>query len=495
VSLFETILGIHGSNMPASTDERHGGVLDPAALAALLDAVAALLSRYVVFRSTAQRTAVVLWIAHAHALKAFEVTPYLNVRSAEKRSGKTRLLETLAELVPRPWLTVQPTEAVLFRKIARDDPTLLLDEVDTIFKGPSTDRTEGLRAVLNSGYRRGATVDRCTGRDKEKLAAFPVFCAKVLAGIGTLPDTVNDRCIPIVLARRKRDEGVRRFRVREVREEAGPIRDALCEWASAAIPMLREAPPNMPEGLLDRAEEVWEPLISVADMAGAEWPALARSAALELNGGESATESLGVQLLAGIRGVFDGEGVEKMLTADLLRALVKREAEPWAGSWGRDVDQAREDETPRKPAMDLARHLKPFEVQPKKLRVGERTANGYERADFEDAFARYLPAACSLSVSPEGRNNGTTVGAQGFEAFRPFPTATQVGTPETVGGQGLCRRSDFHPVAEGHAGLIARTTNGPAAPGRPCRVCGGITWHRVGCGWTCSTCYPAPGAS
>jgi hypothetical protein len=173
VSLFETILGMHGSNRPASTDERHGGVLDPAALAALLDAVGTLLSKYVVFRSTAQRTAVVLWIAHAHALKAFEVTPYLNVRSAEKRSGKTRLLETLAELVPRPWLTVQPTEAVLFRKIAKEAPTVLLDEVDTIFKGPSTDQTEGLRAVLNSGYRRGATVDRCAGRDKEKLLAFP----------------------------------------------------------------------------------------------------------------------------------------------------------------------------------------------------------------------------------------------------------------------------------------------------------------------------------
>src|SRR5262249_9779886 len=105
-------------------------------------------------------------------------------------------------------------------------------------------------------------------------------------------------------------------------------------------------------------------------------------------------------------------------------------------------------------------------------------------------------AACSLSLRPEGRNNGTTLGAQGFEAFRPPSAETQVGTPETVGRQGLCRRSDFHPVAEGNAGLAARTTNGPAAPGRPCRVCGGITWHRVGCGWTCSTCSPAaPGAS
>src|SRR5262249_25468682 len=132
VSLFETILGTDGPNGPASTDERHGGVSDAATLAALLDEVAALLSRYVVFRSTAQRTAVVLWIAHTHALAAFDVTPYLNIRSPEKQTGKTRLLEVLHELVPRPWLAIQPSDAILFRKIHKTKPTLLLDETDTI---------------------------------------------------------------------------------------------------------------------------------------------------------------------------------------------------------------------------------------------------------------------------------------------------------------------------------------------------------------------------
>jgi hypothetical protein len=82
-----------------------------------------------------------------------------------------------------------------------------------------------------------------------------------------------------------------------------------------------------------------------------------------------------------------------MFTIDLLRHLVDREGEPWPGWWGRDVDQAKEGETPRKPAMELARYLKPFGVQPKKLRDGERTGNGYERIDFEDAF----PAIFRLS--------------------------------------------------------------------------------------------------
>ena len=45
---------------------------------------------------------------------------------------------------------------------------------------------------------------------------FPVFCAKAIAGIGTLPDTIGDRSIVIRLKRRRRGESVARFRLREV---------------------------------------------------------------------------------------------------------------------------------------------------------------------------------------------------------------------------------------------------------------------------------------
>jgi hypothetical protein len=176
---------------------------------------------------------VVLWIAHTHALAAFEVTPF---RSAEKRSGKTRLLEVLHELVPSPWQAVQPTEAVLFRKIEEQQPTLLLDEVDAIFKGPPTSRTEGLRAMLNAGYRRGAIVDRCNSTAAGvNLVKFRVFCPKVLAGIGTLPDTVNDRCIPIILARKRKGEHAARFRLRDFALEAAPLQKALATWALGSV--------------------------------------------------------------------------------------------------------------------------------------------------------------------------------------------------------------------------------------------------------------------
>jgi hypothetical protein len=52
-------------------------------LADLLDGIAAFYERYIVFQSRAQVTAITLWVAHTHALEAFDVTPYVAITSPE----------------------------------------------------------------------------------------------------------------------------------------------------------------------------------------------------------------------------------------------------------------------------------------------------------------------------------------------------------------------------------------------------------------------------
>lgn len=76
-----------------------------------------------------------LWTAHTHAAEAADTTPYLLVTSAEKRSGKTRLLDVLELLVHEPQPIANISDAALFRAIKELKPTLLLDEVDAIFGG------------------------------------------------------------------------------------------------------------------------------------------------------------------------------------------------------------------------------------------------------------------------------------------------------------------------------------------------------------------------
>jgi hypothetical protein len=134
---------------------------------------------------------IALWITHTWILDAFDYTPYLDIRSPEKRCGKTKLLDCLELLVGKPWRAVSPSEAVLYRKIESDQPTLLLDEVDTVFSGTKNEHKEPLRALLNAGFERKAKVPRCVGQGSNyRVQEFTVFCAKAFAGIGQLPDTV-----------------------------------------------------------------------------------------------------------------------------------------------------------------------------------------------------------------------------------------------------------------------------------------------------------------
>ena len=252
-------------------------------LAALLCNIATFLRRYVVLTEHQQR-ALTLWIAHTYAIDAADCTPYIILRSAEKRSGKTLLLEVLSLLVPRAWLTGRVTPAVLVRKISGINPTLLLDETDATFNG-NKEFSETLRGVLNSGYRRGGVYSICVPEKGEWIYKdFLVFGPKALAGIGNLPDTVQDRGIPIEMRRKLKTEETEKFRRRKVVQDATTLAEALATWADEAVPILEVTEPGIPEKLNDRAADVWEPLLAIADMAGGEWPTWARQSAITLSG-------------------------------------------------------------------------------------------------------------------------------------------------------------------------------------------------------------------
>ena len=277
---------------------------DPAPTTAqMLEAVEAFIRRFVIFQSEAQSIAVSLWVLHTHAVDAAEQSPYLAITSPEMQSAKSRLLEVLELIVPRPWRIEKPSEAVVFRKIDSDTPTLLLDETDAIFgKGKDADQHEGLRALLNAGNRRGSTVPRCVGA-KMALKNFKVFCPKALAGIGNLPGTIESRSIPIRMARKHKSESVERFRFKRVSPQGLALHTQLVRW-SLGVSDLEDAEPELPEELSDRQQDSWEPLLAIADDAGADWPGGARAAAIELHA-QKDEDSAGTLLLAHIREAFE----------------------------------------------------------------------------------------------------------------------------------------------------------------------------------------------
>jgi hypothetical protein len=351
--------------------------------ARLLDELVRFVRRYVVLTDP-QLVAVALWVGHTHAFQAAEATPYLSVTSAEKESGKTRLLEVLELIVARPWLTGRVTPAVLARKVDAETPTLLLDESDAAFNGDK-EYAETLRGILNAGYRRGGKASVCVGQGANiGYRDLATFAPKAIAGLDELPDTVASRSIRIRLKRRAPNEHVERFRSREAEEAAEPVFVALESWAQHRLEELREARPEIPDSLSDRAADVWDPLLAIGDLAGGPWRVAARKAAVELcAGGDKEDESTGVQLLADVHRVL-GE-LDRIATADLLAGLAADDEAPWQGLTARA----------------LASRLRPYGIRSRTIRLAnEETPKGYLREQFEDAWTRYLSLPHSPAATP-----------------------------------------------------------------------------------------------
>jgi hypothetical protein len=259
--------------------------------------------------------------------------------------------------------------------------------------------------MLNAGYRRGAVAYRMGGANKTKLESFPVFCAKAFFGIGDfLPDTLSDRAIHVRLERRLRGESVERFREREVAPEGFGLRDCLADWLAPLLDELDRARPSLPDELDDRAQDSWEPLLAIADLAGDDWPDRARRAALALSTGEEREDdSLPARLLADIQAVFNLNGHRRFKTADLLEQLHAIEESPWADWYGKPLS-----------AHSLSRLLKPYRIKTMPVKVDGDTVRGYKVEQFADAFARSLSVTSVTRVTRESASQvGSNVGNAG----------------------------------------------------------------------------------
>jgi hypothetical protein len=216
--------------------------------AKLLDDVHAFLDRFVAYPSEHAHVAHTLWIAHAHLMDVWDSTPRIAFLSPEPGSGKTRVLEVTELLVPNPVAAVNVSPAYLFRKVADENgaPTLLFDEIDTVF-GPRAKENEEIRGLLNAGHRKGAVAGRCVVRGKEVFTEeLAAYCAVAMAGLGYLPDTILTRSVVVNMRRRAPNETVepyrRRLEVAAVRPRCLTIQNkeiTICHLkrARAAIPV------------------------------------------------------------------------------------------------------------------------------------------------------------------------------------------------------------------------------------------------------------------
>jgi hypothetical protein len=208
---------------------------------------------------------------------------------------------------------------------------------------------------------------------------IPAYCAVALAGIGDLPDTIMGRSVILRMRRRAPNEVVTPWRRRVYFEEGNALRERMMAWANVVEGELMDTWPDMPDGIEDRSGDVWEALLAVADAAGSDWPDLARKACIMLVAeSRSSSPSLGIRLLKDLKAVFGTE--DHMSSFAILNALYDIEEAPWAMLRGKALD-------PR----GLSWRLKPYNVKPRDVRIGDKVVKGYYREDLWDAWERYLP--------------------------------------------------------------------------------------------------------
>ncbi|PWB83996.1 MAG: DNA primase [Methylocystaceae bacterium] len=357
---------------------------EPVNVAQLLDDIRSTIQRFIVCEPETA-TAATLWIAFTWIIDSVQVAPLAVITAPEKRCGKTQLLDLIGRLSRRNLFASNISPAATFRVIEARSPTLLIDEADAFFR-----ENEELRGVINSGHTRtSAYVIRTVGDDFE-VKQFSTWGAKAIAGIGKLSDTIMDRAVVLPLRRKGPGEKVERLR----HAEPGlfdMLARKLARFGEDHGAAIGRAKPALPDALNDRAQDNWEPLLAVADLAGGRWPSEARRAALAISGDGKDDRSAGEEVLADIRDIFDAASVERIALAELHKRLIEDETAPWA-TWNRGRPM-----TPRQ----LGARLKEFGLGAKPLRIDHAVQKGFERKQFRDAWGRYLDsAAVSSSETP-----------------------------------------------------------------------------------------------
>ena len=374
ISEIEHFLGVAARIHDKDTDD-----------AATLDGIMDLIRRYV-FMGRDEAIILTLWVVHTWCLEATRFTPYIHLRSAMPREGKSRVLDVLGFLAARTIRMSDPTPAAIadFITIAAmfgsEAPTFLWDEIDSAYE-----RWGALREYVNNGFERGNPIVRAGGRSKL------TFAPKVMAGLTELPNTVKDRSFRFDMTRAKENEKPLRLTPRERRRlerEGAEYQMELGAFAERHMETLIDAEPELPEALDDRGMDIAEPLLAIADVAGGKWPAESRNAMVNIRNNMQRADSMSNAelLLRDIKDVFKAKTA--LYSEDIVAALLKREESPWK-TLGLNQHKL----------SGMLRQFTEFPGGPRisssRIRVGGRASGkplkaGYKRKQFEDAWSRYI---------------------------------------------------------------------------------------------------------
>ena len=301
-----------------------------------------------------EHIAAALWVLHTHVFDRFTISPRLAFTSPVRGCGKTTALAVIEQLAFRPERMDNATPAVIYHLIDRLQGTLLIDEADNL----GLNMNGILRAVLNSGHRKGGSIRRVIKGAPKK---FSTFAPMAIAAIGSLPLPLMQRSV-IVHMEKTAGGSIKRFDTGDGKttQRINIVYGFVTRWACSK-PTL-DLDPDLPKDLRNRVADNWRTLIGTADCFGPTWARLAREAAVTF-AHTYHDEDAGVILLSDIRDIFNRTTADRMVSVDLIVALLEIDESAWSEYRG-----VRDDQQPRKLSPgEMARLLRPFGIRPRSV--------------------------------------------------------------------------------------------------------------------------------
>lgn len=331
----------------------------------------------------------IFWSLAAWAHARFDVSPRLILHARDPRADHARALRLLRWLTPVPRLVSRTIAVHVLPLIARERPTLLLDDA----AGAMLFRRD-MRALIAAGARADGTF--LTARTRNGQSAFHP-CAAPLALATTLapPPEILTHAIVLAMAPNLTFANGAREEIGAPPAEVLSLRAALQSLAAWAAQTA--SAPELPPFLSAAARDTWAPLFTIAQSLGGDAPARMLAAASQFDAPDYlVADTSPLALLRDIRAITGIDTDADVPTKHLIDELQRTPESPWAQcDWGAPLN-----------ARGLARRLARFGLKPKVIHMrandghGERqfTIRGYRGQALVQAFARYLADPVAIGV-------------------------------------------------------------------------------------------------
>ncbi len=346
----------------------------PPGLLATFKAMRALIARYVAFNNV-ELDAVTFWCLQTWVHGEFEVAPRLILQSSDPRADSSRALRVFSWLTPNPCLITKAHASSLVSLIARERPTLLLD-----------DRANGMlyrrdmRALLAAGAHRDSVAAGARGAQPGPTLTS---CSAPLAAATSLvlPQEILTHAIVVPMSPPIMHDEVVRLSVAAPPPEALALR---AEIHNGILKFLEDKHQRVwPEmSIAVTAREAWEPIFVLAKYMGPEAEEAARNAANLLSVNQSRlTQGADLKLLADVRLALGGNVDKAVPSATIIGRLTFGSESYW-----RDCEHGKPLST-----RSLAQKFARFGLRSATVRVSSsQTVRGFKGEDLIEAFARYL---------------------------------------------------------------------------------------------------------